>query len=117
MAIPRSGDEQQLLREQIARTRAELGNTVEALAAKADVKARAKDAAAQAAERAKGAAADAAGRAKGAAAGAARSLAGTVSDKTVVVRRRPLPLAAIGAALVAVLVVLAVRRRARSSPW
>ncbi|MGI5176599.1 DUF3618 domain-containing protein [Dactylosporangium sp. CA-152071] len=103
MAMPRSdGDDPRLLREQIARTRAELGSTVEALAAKADVKARAKDAAAQAAERAKGAAAD-----------AARNLAGTVSDKAVAVRR-PLPLAAIGAAVLAVvLVAVAVRRRGR----
>ncbi|MFJ4713816.1 DUF3618 domain-containing protein [Streptomyces sp. NPDC088785] len=40
------------LREQVERTRAELGDTVEALAAKADVKARAKDRAVQVKEQA-----------------------------------------------------------------
>jgi hypothetical protein len=67
------------LRQEIARTRAELGATVEALAAKADVKARAHDAVAEAKTRAKtrvyGAVADARTRMQGAAVGA-RSRAG-----------------------------------------
>ncbi|MEU6843422.1 DUF3618 domain-containing protein [Streptomyces sp. NPDC046716] len=47
-----SASEPEELREQVERTRAELGDTVEALAAKADVKARAKDRAAQVKEQA-----------------------------------------------------------------
>ena len=81
----------QQLRSEIAQTRAALGDTVEALVAKTDVKARAKagveDAAAQAREKVT----TAAGRIEGA--------AGAV------------PLAVVGAAVLAVLVVLLVRRR------
>ncbi|MBU8855815.1 MULTISPECIES: DUF3618 domain-containing protein [unclassified Micromonospora] len=82
----------QQLRAEIAQTRAALGDTVEALAARTDVKARAKagveDAAAQAREKVT----TAAGRIEGA--------AGAV------------PLAVVGAAAVlAVLVALLVRRR------
>jgi len=54
----------QQLRAEIEQTRADLGETVEALAAKTDVKARAKEAAADATERAKEAATEAAGKAR-----------------------------------------------------
>ncbi|WP_433363259.1 DUF3618 domain-containing protein [Actinoplanes sp. CA-142083] len=57
----------QQLRAEIEQTRADLGETVEALAAKTDIKSRAKEAASDATERAKVAASDAAGRAKEAA--------------------------------------------------
>jgi head-tail adaptor len=90
------------LREEIARTRADLGDTVEELAAKTDVKARAKDAASDAAEKAKAELADAKVR--------GQEMAADLADQ---VRRRPLPLAAIGAAVVIAGVVIFVLRRRR----
>ncbi len=107
----KSADE---LREDIEQTRAELGDTAAALAAKADVKARLKESAARTSGRIKdraGAAAaqaaDVAGRLRERAAGAA----GSERRRDV---RRPLPVAAVGTtagALVA-LGVLTRRRRA-----
>ena len=51
MTQPNGAGDPQALREEIRRTRAELGETVQALAAKADVKARLKDSAVQTRER------------------------------------------------------------------
>jgi hypothetical protein len=53
---------QQALTQEIERTREELGQTVEALAAKADVKARAQDATAELTARVRGTAAEFSGR-------------------------------------------------------
>ncbi|MGI5243890.1 DUF3618 domain-containing protein [Dactylosporangium sp. CA-139066] len=84
------------LKEEIAETRDELAGTVEALAAKTDVKARAKDAAADVKERAKDAAAD-------------------VKDAAVVAAeqvRRPVPAVALAAGIgLVALAIIAVRRR------
>ncbi|MFI6134227.1 DUF3618 domain-containing protein [Micromonospora sp. NPDC051141] len=87
----RTPTEPQQLRAEIAQTRADLGDTVEALAAKTDVKARAKAGVEDAAAQARKKITTAAGRIEGAA-GA-------------------MPLAVVGAAVLAVLVALLVRRR------
>ncbi len=123
------------LREEIAQTRADLGETVQALAAKADVKARAKDQVEQTKQKVKAQAADATNKAKEAAATATdkvRSVAAQASDKakgTAVqvresgalekaqgakdqVRSNPVPLAAVlGGVVALVAVILIVRRR------
>ena len=87
------------LREEIEHTRAELGETLEALAAKADVKARLHDAADDAKERIRERVHDVAERTGGA---------------TGTVRRYRGPLLALGGALVAVLVFLRWRRGRRT---
>ena len=132
------------LKEEIARTRADLGDTVEQLAAKTDVKARGKEAVANVADRAKTQLADATEHAKEAAANvadkakthladasdqakdAAARAELAVADAVDTVRakardadlpgavRRPIPLAAIGAAVVAVGVIIYVLRRRRA---
>jgi cobalamin biosynthesis Mg chelatase CobN len=126
------------LREEIAQTRADLGETVQALAAKADVKARAKEQVeqtkqkvkAQAAEatqkatqKAKDAAATASGRVRTVAAQASDKAKGTAVqvresgalDKAQVareqVRRNPVPLVAVLGVAALVAVILMVRRR------
>ena len=129
------------LREEIKQTRAELGETVQALAAKADVKARAKEqvevtkakAMAQvheATEKVRGAAANAAAvasdkvRAATSQAGDKVSLASDkvretgalekAQDAREQVRRNPVPFAAVLAAGVALVgIILIVRRRSR----
>lgn len=75
------------LRESIEQTRAELGRTVEALAAKVDVKARLREGAEQRAERVKES-----------------------------VRQRPVPWVAIATAAAALLVVFVIVRRRREWP-
>jgi chromosome segregation ATPase len=129
------GGDRDALRADIQQTRAELGETVEALAAKADVKARLKDSAAQAKEdvkaRLKGTATHTkdlvrgqAGQLKGTAAhtkDAAREQAEysastvreSVQDAGRVARRYPVAWAAIGAGALAVLVVVLVVRGRR----
>lgn len=107
------------LREEIRRTRAELGETVEALAAKADVKARLKDSADQAKERLREQAAQARERMRGQAAQTgdrmreqAGSLRSSAYDLRENARREPLPWGLLAAgALTAVIVVLVVRGR------
>lgn len=112
------------LREEIARTRAELGETVQSLAAKADVKARAKDAAVAAGDRARQKAADVSGKAAHTAAVVKDQAVDAVNRGSSVVRekmadpdaslpvRQPLPWAVLGAAaVVAGLVIFIVRRR------
>ena len=91
------------LRAEIQQTRAELGETVQALAAKADVKARVKESAAQTAAQVKESAGHAVGRART-----------SLTDAGQSARRRPVPwLAAAGAATVAVVAFLIIRRRRR----
>jgi ElaB/YqjD/DUF883 family membrane-anchored ribosome-binding protein len=94
----------QQLRAEIERTRADLGETVQELAAKADVKARAKQAVGDATDRARqklSGVKDQAAQAAGAAAEKAST-------------RRPLPLATIAAAVAAVVALVVVARRRRS---
>lgn len=96
------------LREEIKRTRAELGETVQLLAAKADVKARVKQSASQARERFRERA--------GATAARVREQAGNAQSGTpgASIRTNPVPLAtAIGVAASAVAVILLVMRRRR----
>ncbi|MBM7493762.1 DUF3618 domain-containing protein [Micromonospora luteifusca] len=112
------------LREEIRRTRVELGETMEALAAKADVKARLKESAGQAKERMREQAAQTVARVRGQAvrgAGMARAQAyekgglvrAQAHDKGELVRRHPMPWAAIAAGAVATVVVLMIVRGRR----
>ncbi|MGC4848668.1 DUF3618 domain-containing protein [Micromonospora sp. DT15] len=112
------------LREEIRRTRVELGETMEALAAKADVKARLKESAEQAKERMREQAAQTVARVRGQAArgaGMARAQAyekgelvrAQAYDKRELVRRNPVPWAAIAAGAVATVVVLMIVRGRR----
>jgi ABC-type hemin transport system substrate-binding protein len=93
---PASPDDPRLLAEEIERTREQLGETVEALAAKVDVKARAQEKANQLTERVEA---------------KARRAAKTVQQ----MRRRPVPLAVsagvVGAAVVVTLLIMRWRRR------
>ncbi|MGW5558728.1 DUF3618 domain-containing protein [Micromonospora sp. NPDC003944] len=112
------------LREEIRRTRVELGETMEALAAKADVKARLKESADQARERLREQAAQTVARVRGQAArgaGMARAQAyekgelvrAQAYDKGELVRRNPVPWAVVAAGAVATVVVLMIVRGRR----
>jgi hypothetical protein len=109
------------LRDEIAQTRADLGHTVEALAAKADVKARLQEGAAEAKAKAKVKAAEVGDKLKDGARDAATAgtaLAGRAQDKAVQVRddarRHPVPYGVIAAGLLgAVAAVVIWRRRSR----
>jgi cobalamin biosynthesis Mg chelatase CobN len=117
MSDPTTPTDPDQLRAEIERKRAELGDTVQQLAAKTDVKARAKQAVGDASGKAqqklagvKDQAAQAAGAVKEKASTAKQQLADSDLPAPV---RRPLPLAAIVAAAAAVIVtvVVVVRRR------
>jgi hypothetical protein len=135
-----SGDKPDVnaLREEIAQTRAELGETVQALAAKADVKARAKeqvehtkakvraqaagagekvrDAALIASDKVRSVAAQAGATAKSAAVHATDQVTDKVTESgaTEQVRRNPIPLGAVLVGVAAVIgVILIVRGRRR----
>jgi cobalamin biosynthesis Mg chelatase CobN len=129
------------LRAEIAQTRADLGETVQALAAKADVKARAKDQVEQTKQKVKAQAAEAGGKVRDVAytaTGKVRSVAAQAGDKArgtatqatdkvresgaldkaqvaqAQVRRNPLPFTAVlaaGCAIVGVILILRGRRR------
>lgn len=86
-----SPDNPQQLAKEIERTRARLGETVEALAAKADVKARAQDKARQVTTRAKAKA----------------------SQASRQITQQPVPLAAAGAAVAVVLALLLIKQSRR----
>ncbi|PWU43316.1 hypothetical protein DLE60_21705 [Micromonospora globispora] len=124
------------LREEIRRTRVELGETMELLAAKADVKARLRESAEQAKgrmreqaaltmARVRGQAAQKAGEVRGQAAQKAGEMRGQAAQKARVarvqayekgdaLRRNPAPWAAVAAgALATVVVLLIVRGRRR----
>jgi hypothetical protein len=116
MSNPDTPTDPQQLRNEIEETRAELGETVQALAAKTDVQARAKRAVGDAAEQAKQkltSATDRAAQAAGAVAQTAASAKDQLAQGQVPPQmRRPLPWAAFGGAAVLVgLVVFLVRRR------
>jgi hypothetical protein len=97
-----SGDPE-ALREDIRRTREELGETVQALAAKADVKARLKESAAQTRERVR--------QRAGHTAAVVRDSA---HETGVAARRNPVPWAAVAAgAVAAVILIIVVRGRNR----
>jgi ElaB/YqjD/DUF883 family membrane-anchored ribosome-binding protein len=116
------------LRAEIKQTRADLGETVQALAAKADVKARAKEQVEQTKQKVKAQAAEATGKVREAAVAAsdrvrhagasARVAAAEAGDRaqgtTEQVRRNPIPVVAVLAGVVAVIgVILVVRGRRR----
>ncbi|KXK61484.1 MULTISPECIES: DUF3618 domain-containing protein [Micromonospora] len=101
------------LRAEIRRTRMELGETVEALAAKADVKARLKESADQAKERMREQAAQTVARVRGQAAHTAGVARGRAYETGAQVRRNPLPWAAMAAGTVAAVVVLLIVRGRR----
>jgi len=117
MSDPGTPTEPQRLRNEIEETRADLGETVQALAAKTDVKARAKNAVGDATDQAKdklAAARDRAAQAAGAVAETAASAKDQLAQGQVPPQmRRPLPWAALAgvAVLIGVVVVLVRRRR------
>jgi hypothetical protein len=108
----------QQLRAEIERTRADLGETVQELAAKADVKARAKQAVGDTTDRARQKLAgvkDQAAQAAGTAAERASAVKQQLADSDLPApMRRPVPLAAIAAAVAAVVTLIVVARRRRS---
>jgi len=109
----------QQLRAEIERTRTELGETVQELAAKTDVKGRAKQAIGDAAGRTQrklSGVKDQAGQAAAVVAGRASTAKQQLADSNLPApMRRPLPLATIAAsAIAAIVVVVVVARRRRS---
>jgi hypothetical protein len=104
MTTTNGGGDTEALRLEIARTRAELGETVQALAAKADVKARARDQVEQTKQRVRQRAAHFADTVKG--------QAGSVRDAGGGVTRNPVPIGALlGAAAALVIVLIVIRGR------
>ncbi|PWU50549.1 hypothetical protein DLJ47_23850 [Micromonospora sp. S4605] len=108
------GPDTEALREEIRRTRVELGETMEALAAKADVKARLRSSADQAKERMREQAAQTMARVRGQAAQKAQVARTQAQERSQAVRRNPAPLAALAAgAMAAAIVLLIIRGRRR----
>ncbi|MGK5739655.1 DUF3618 domain-containing protein [Micromonospora sp. URMC 103] len=101
------------LREEIRRTRVELGETMELLAAKADVKARLKESADQARQRMRAQAAHTIARVRGQAAEMAGLARADMSQQSELVRRNPAPWAAVAAGAVATMIVLLIVRGRR----
>ncbi|GAB3180838.1 uncharacterized protein DUF3618 [Micromonospora palomenae] len=101
------------LREEIRRTRVELGETMELLAARADVKARLRESAGQAKERMRQQAAQTVARVRGQAAQKADVARAQASEKGAAVRRNPTPWATVAAGAVAAVVVLLIVRGRR----
>ncbi|MBP2705787.1 DUF3618 domain-containing protein [Microbispora sp. RL4-1S] len=100
------GDEISHVREEIERTRGDLGDTIEALAAKADVKARARERVHETAAAARARATGVAGRVREATPAQMRHTAGKVAGKVgAETRRRPGTIAAAGAALTAAVIL------------
>jgi hypothetical protein len=105
MTVTNGGGDTEALRREIARTRAELGETVQALAAKADVKARAREQVEQTKDRVRERVAQFAGTARSSARTSAH-------DAGVAARRNPVPLGALlGAAAALVVVLIVIRGR------
>ncbi|MER7891352.1 DUF3618 domain-containing protein [Micromonospora sp. NPDC094482] len=102
------------LREEIRRTRVELGETMEALAAKADVKARLRESADHAKQRMREQAAETVARVRGQAAQKAQVARAQAHEKSGSLRDSPVPWAAVAAGAVATMIVLLIiqgRRR------
>ncbi|MEV4489384.1 DUF3618 domain-containing protein [Micromonospora coxensis] len=99
------------LREEIRRTRVELGETMELLAAKADVKARLRSSAGQAKERVREQAAVTVARVRGQAAQKAGQLRSQGPGESL--GRSPAPWAAVAAGAVATMIVLLIVRGRR----
>jgi len=130
-----SPPEVEVLRDEIRQTRAELGETVQALAAKADVKARAKESveqtkqrvrqsaveateklrgqATQATGKLRGQATQATGKLRGQATNAVHTAVASAEDASQRARKNPVPWASVAAAGVAIVVVLLVIRGRR----
>src|SRR5271166_3628944 len=89
------------IQQEIERTRERLGETVEELAAKADVKARARDKAAETKARAQSTAIDATAKAQD----KAIVVSARVKQNELVQRRWPLAAAAAGVALISAIVI------------
>jgi len=103
-----------VLREGIEQTRAELGETVQALSAKADVKARTKEQVEQTKQRVRESAVQATDRLKDQASQAVHTAVTTAEEATQHARRNPIPWASVAAAGVALVVaVLVIRGRRR----
>jgi hypothetical protein len=98
------------LRAEIRRTRAELGETVQALAAKADVKARARESVSQARQRVRERAEHAVDVVRGQAGSPPGPVRATAYDVGGLVNRNSVPLVALLGAAAAVVVVLIVIR-------
>ncbi|MBQ1043223.1 MULTISPECIES: DUF3618 domain-containing protein [unclassified Micromonospora] len=101
------------LREEIRRTRVELGETMELLAARADPKALVRHSAEQAKARMREQASVTAARVRGRAAERARLVRAQAYEKGEAVGRNPLPWAAIAAGALVTVVVLAIVRGRR----
>ncbi|MGR6318536.1 DUF3618 domain-containing protein [Micromonospora soli] len=101
------------LREEIRRTRVELGETMELLAARADVKTLLRQSAEQAKARMREQAALTMARMRGRAAAKARRVRAQAYRKGGAVGRSPLPWAAVAAGAVATAVVLVIVRGRR----
>ncbi|WP_174537025.1 DUF3618 domain-containing protein [Micromonospora chalcea] len=101
------------LREEIRRTRVELGETMELLAARADPKALVRHSAEAAKARMREQAALTASRVRGRAAERARLVRAQAYEKGEAVGRNPLPWAAIAAGALVTVVVLAIVRGRR----
>jgi hypothetical protein len=102
------------LRAEIQQTRHDLGETVQALAAKADVKARAKEQVAQAKEKVRASVGQATEKVRDSAVHAAHSAEGYAHEATVRAKGNPVPLVAVlavGAAVVVAVILLRGRRR------
>jgi LPXTG-motif cell wall-anchored protein len=116
---PHPADEAQALRDEIEQTREHLGDTVEQLAAKADVKKRARAEAARLGERGRAAVARARGRAMLTAAKARKTAPGQARHaldqgaRTAREQRGPLA-AAVGAMVAALAALIIWKRRKRS---
>jgi ElaB/YqjD/DUF883 family membrane-anchored ribosome-binding protein len=98
--VTTSPDDQQELEKEIEQTRERLGETVEALAAKVDVKARAQEKLGQLTVRLKGKAAEATGKAKW-----------QVTQAGQQIRKRPVPAAATAGVAGALVLAFALIRR------
>ncbi|WP_329109211.1 DUF3618 domain-containing protein [Micromonospora sp. NBC_01699] len=115
MTLSNGHGDHEALRDEIRQTRAELAETVQALAAKADVKARIKGSAAQVTGRLRDQAAHVTGQARTQAGERAEEVRSSVSEANRAVQRQPVPWAAgaLAVAALAAAVAYLVLRRGR----
>jgi hypothetical protein len=114
MTASNGAGDTEALRNEIRQTRAELGETIQALAARADVKARLKESAAQTRARLMEQAARKTEQVRQQAGQAAAAARASMQDANAAARRNPAPWAAIaGGAVAVVLVILVIRGRRR----